>query len=84
MNTSMPRETGFVTTDDAAEMLDVTARRVRQFIDEGRLPAQKIGRQWIIKREDVLSFAVLQRNVGRPAGAETASTVPLPEREEAA
>lgn len=75
-------ETGLVTVKEAAELLGLSARRVRQFIEEGRLPGQKIGRQWLLKRSDVIVFATKPRTVGRPEKPvpTTASNVELPER----
>ena len=49
---------------EAAEKLGVSRWRVNQFINEGRLPAQKIGRSYVIK-EDNLEL-VQERKVGRP------------------
>ena len=49
---------------DAAKILGVHHSRIRQFISEGRLPAKKIGNQWIIFDEDLDFVAV--RKTGRP------------------
>jgi excisionase family DNA binding protein len=46
----MPSDT--LTTAEAAALLNVNASRVRQLILSGRLPAEKHGRDWAIKRED--------------------------------
>jgi excisionase family DNA binding protein len=53
-----------ISTNDAAKELNITAMRVRALISAGRLPAQKIGRDWIIRRVD-LDF-VRVRKPGRP------------------
>jgi len=53
-----------LTTKEAAESLGVNRSRVRQFILEGRLLAQKVGRDWIIKEEDLESAR--DRKPGRP------------------
>ena len=37
-----------ITTEQAAESLGVSTRRVLQFITTGRLRARKIGRDWLI------------------------------------
>jgi excisionase family DNA binding protein len=52
-------------TTTAAEKLNVSAIRVRQLIREGRLPAQKIGRDYIIQEKDLALVA--NRQTGRPA-----------------
>lgn len=50
----------------AGKILDVTPRRVRAFISEGRLPAIKVGKQYIIKYSDLMDFANKPRPSGRP------------------
>ena len=51
-------------TKQAAKALAVNDSRVRQLILSGRLPAQKIGRDWIIKEKDLKKVA--DRKPGRP------------------
>ncbi len=41
------------TTAEAADELGVTAGRVRQMILDGELPAEKMGRDLVIKTEDM-------------------------------
>jgi excisionase family DNA binding protein len=53
-----------LTTREVAEILRVTQTRVQQLILEGRLPAQKMGRDNFIKEEDLKLVA--DRKVGRP------------------
>lgn len=50
---------------DAAEHLGVTTTRIHQLIRSGLLPAQKIGRDWFISEEDVVS-AQNRPGRGRP------------------
>jgi len=54
-----------ISTKEAAEKLGVSPLRVQQLIWEKRLPAQKIGRDYVIKEEDLK--LVENRKVGRPA-----------------
>jgi len=54
-----------LSTLEAAEKLKVSAIRVRQLIREGRLPAQKVGRDYIIQEKDLALVA--DRHNGRPA-----------------
>ena len=54
-----------LTTEQAGEKLGVNASRVRQFILEGRLPATKLGRDNLIREEDLT--LVQERKVGRPS-----------------
>ncbi|MFL6284668.1 MAG: helix-turn-helix domain-containing protein [Pyrinomonadaceae bacterium] len=55
----------FLTTKQVAERLGITPRRVQALVTAGRLPAQKIGRDYLIKEADLKLVAV--RKVGRPA-----------------
>jgi excisionase family DNA binding protein len=45
--------------------LDVSVRRVQAMIQSGRLPAQKIGRDYLIDESDL--SVVKDRKSGRPA-----------------
>jgi excisionase family DNA binding protein len=53
-----------LTTKQAAEKLGITPRRVQALIEAGRLPAQKFGRDYMIKEKDLK--LVEDRKVGRP------------------
>jgi excisionase family DNA binding protein len=53
-----------LTTKDAADRLGVTPARVRQMILSGQLPAEKFGRDLVIKEEDLR--LVQNRPIGRP------------------
>jgi len=50
----------------AADELNLSPNRVRQLIKLGRLPAQRIGREYAIIREDLEAFKLIDRPVGRP------------------
>jgi excisionase family DNA binding protein len=52
---------GIVTVAQAAEILQVSTRRVRQFIMDGRLNAQRFGPDWAIERESVARMQTLQQ-----------------------
>jgi excisionase family DNA binding protein len=56
-------------TATAAEKLNVSAIRVRQLIRDGRLPAQKVGRDYIIQEKDLA--LVSHRQTGRPANVKS-------------
>ncbi len=56
-----------MTTSEAAEFLGVSRGRVHHFIKEGRLKAEKIGRDWHIKPRDIEAFKKTLRTAGRPA-----------------
>jgi excisionase family DNA binding protein len=55
-----------LTTKDAGKILGVSPLRVFQLIKAGRLPAVKIGRDWMIKERDLEK--VKDRKPGRPRG----------------
>jgi len=42
-----------ITTKEAALELGITPRRVQALIKSGRLPAEKIGRDWIIDHKNL-------------------------------
>jgi excisionase family DNA binding protein len=56
-----------MTTMQAAKALGVTKSRVIALISAGRLPAQKIGIQWLISRKDLAKVRI--RKPGRPKKA---------------
>ena len=53
-----------LTTNEVAERLGVTVQRVHQFIKKDRLPAQKMGRDYLIDEGDLKRVA--DRPTGRP------------------
>jgi excisionase family DNA binding protein len=55
---------GLISTSEAAEKLGIHITRVQVLIREGRLPAQRIGRTYVIDEADLK--LVEDRKVGRP------------------
>ncbi len=53
-----------LTTKEVAEMLGVSTARVRQLVLSGQLPAEKFGRDLVIKGSDLQLVA--NRPIGRP------------------
>ena len=53
-----------LSANDVAKILGVHHSRVRVLIREGRLPAQKVGRDWVILVKDLKKLKILKR--GRP------------------
>ena len=51
---------------EAAEQLGVSARRVRQMLADGVLDGERVGRAWIIDREQLHRVVGLRPEVGRP------------------
>jgi excisionase family DNA binding protein len=65
-----------LTTKDAAVRLGVSQRRVIALIQGGRLPAQKVGRDYVIAERDLK--LVSNRKPGRPRKRATTRTVRKP------
>lgn len=65
-------------TDEVAAALDVSKTVVWRQIQAGRLPAEKFGRDWRIKREDFEAFRQLRRERGRPRGSTKDRPAPPP------
>lgn len=63
-----------MTTNETAEFLEVSRGRVHHFIKEGRLKAEKIGRDWHIKEKDATAFKKTMRTPGRPPKQEKVTT----------
>ena len=59
---------GELTTKEVAERLGISVTRVQQLILAGRLPAEKKGRDYFIKDEDLKLVA--DRKPGRPRKAQ--------------
>ncbi|HEX8127852.1 MAG TPA: helix-turn-helix domain-containing protein [Pyrinomonadaceae bacterium] len=53
-----------LTTKEVAKLLGVSMRQVQALITNGRLPAQKFGRDYMIAEKDLKLVEV--RKVGRP------------------
>ncbi|MFL6335856.1 MAG: helix-turn-helix domain-containing protein [Pyrinomonadaceae bacterium] len=53
-----------LTTTEAAQRLGVSAARVRRLVLDGRLPAEKFGRDLVIDEADLATFERLKG--GRP------------------
>lgn len=53
-------------TEEVAAELGVSKTVVWRQIHMGRLPAEKFGRDWLIRRDDFERFRVLDRKRGRP------------------
>lgn len=52
---------------ESAERLGVSPARVRALIKAGQLPAEKSGRAWVLREEDVLQRLSSRPRAGRPA-----------------
>src|SRR5262245_33108786 len=61
---SAKRNMKLLTTEESADRLGITKRRVQAMIRSGRLLAEKMGRDWFIREEDLALVA--DRKPGRP------------------
>jgi excisionase family DNA binding protein len=61
----MPTE-NLLTVREAAEKLGVKIAMVNRYCKTGRLPATKLGHQYVIESKDLKEFAKIDRRVGRP------------------
>lgn len=55
----------FLGVGEVAKVLGLTVRRVTEFCKSGRLKSQKVGRRYIVHRQDVTEFAKIERFVGK-------------------
>lgn len=53
-----------LTTKEVADRLGVTIKRIQAMIRDGRLPAEKLGRDYVIREQDL--ELVRDRKPGRP------------------
>ncbi len=56
---------GFITTKEAAQILNVSEGRIRQLVADGRLPAVKVGQTNLVKESD-LELVRERKRTGRP------------------
>jgi excisionase family DNA binding protein len=59
----------YVSVNEAAAIKGVTRQRILQYINDGRLPAQKFADVYMIRRQDL--DAVELKSPGRPPKAES-------------
>jgi excisionase family DNA binding protein len=74
LNRDVPQPQGrLLTVPEAAERLGLSIAMVRRYCAQGQLPAQKLGRDWAIRRRDIEQFAAAPRRSGRPRRSEALS-----------
>ena len=66
---STPNEDAFLTVAEIAETLKINQQTVRNWIDQGSLPAVRVGRRVRIFRSDFDRFVQEGRRTGRPSSA---------------
>ena len=55
-----------LTTQETAQLLGVSVRRVTALIEAGDLQARKFGRSWAVDEESAREYATRERKAGRP------------------
>jgi excisionase family DNA binding protein len=60
-----PPQGRLMTIPEAADRLGLSVAMVRRYCSTGKLPAQKVGRDWTVRQRDVERFAALARRRGR-------------------
>ncbi len=61
--------TEYLSTTDAAIIAGVSARHLVKLIVEGKIHAQKVGRNWLVSRESAEAFS-RHPTMGRPKSLE--------------
>ncbi len=64
--TTLAGVSGLLSVNEAADIIGVDGSRVRQWIGEGRLKAERVGGRWVLRESVVLKFAAIERYPGRP------------------
>jgi modification methylase len=59
-------EHGYISTDTAAEELAYTPQHVRRLVREGKLEGEKVGRDWIVRRDSVVRHIEVRENLSLP------------------
>ncbi len=52
--------------EEASQRSGISSSWLRRLIDDGRLPAKKVGKTWLVLEEDVDAVAAQDRQRGRP------------------
>lgn len=58
--------TGMLTTKQAAAILGIAARTVKDYCRTGRLTATKYGRDWLIDQRNLDAYRQSPKSLGRP------------------
>ena len=66
--------------EEAAQILGLQVRTVRNYVREGRLPGVRIGKQYRIARADLEAFTSADASREPPFGTETVPEAPAPVR----
>ncbi len=56
--------TEWITTKEAAELTGYTTSYIRKAISRGLLGGQKLGRDWVLRKDEVLGYAEKMKALG--------------------
>lgn len=70
-----------LTLPEIADMTGMAGPTVRVWVKEGRLPATKVGRQWMVRRGDLDKMLADDPRIGRPRTRRVDVAPPEPELE---
>ncbi len=60
---------GLMSVEEAARVLGIKPAMLRRYVQQGRLPAHRVGkRTFALRHEDVQAFAAVKPTVGWPKG----------------
>jgi excisionase family DNA binding protein len=68
-----------LTLPEIAEMTGMAGPTVRVWVKQGRLPATKVGRQWMVRRGDLEQMLADDPRIGRPRSRRAEVTDPAAE-----
>jgi excisionase family DNA binding protein len=57
----------YLTTEETAKRLDVSVRQVQNLITDGKLKAERVGREWLIPLDEVERYQRERKPAGRPS-----------------
>jgi excisionase family DNA binding protein len=60
------KQSGLLNADAAGKIIGISGRRVRILIEDGVIPATRVGNTYIIKRSDLAKVGGRNRKPGRP------------------
>ena len=61
---SEPITEGWITTDQAAALTGYATAYIRRLLNRGRVPARKVGRDWLVHRDGLLAYKAKMDNLG--------------------
>jgi excisionase family DNA binding protein len=68
-----------LTLPEIADMTGMAGPTVRVWVKQGRLPATKVGRQWMVRRTDLEKMLADDPRIGRPRTRRVYTVAPEPE-----